>query len=594
MYYDHFVLPFAIGLLFLFCYIIVQFGIWIFSLNTSDRKKFFKGVFSYRLFAAFWEMLVESLFHRKMFRVNRLLGYMHMSFAFGWFMLIVMGNVETRILSGSHMNPPYYPIFFKFFHQQPLAWEYASAFSFLMDLLLLYVLTGFVLAVYKRIRKRAFGMKKTTRQRPVDRIALTSLWLIFPLRLLAESFTSGLYHNGSFMTAPLGEFFSTFLPLEYLMMPAWWAYSLSLGVFFVMVPFTRYMHIPAELLLIMYRRFGLNPTKKYDSFTKVEVHSCPRCGVCIDKCQISSAAGIHNIQPLYLMGDIRHKNPQDEIVLNCSLCGRCQQFCPVGIHTENVRLTRRVLSRDDGRRNYEYITMAKPVQNDVIYFAGCMTHLTPSIKIAMKKLFEAASVKYNFIDEDGSICCGRPLMMAGEAASAAALMEKNISMFIASGAKTLVTSCPICYKVFTEDYKLPLEVLHHTQYLNRLVKQGLLNPVKNGHSLVYHDPCDLGRGSNVYAEPRELLSATATLIEPEHSSNHSLCCGGALGNFQLNYDTREMITNDALAVLLKDHPDHLITACPLCKKTFAKSSEEEVLDVAEWLVRSLPQEKIGV
>lgn len=588
MMYDHFVLPFSIGLVFLIVYIVIKFGIWIFRMPKQDIIKFFKGVFSFKLIVAGWEMTRESLLHRNMYKVNRLLGYMHMSFAFGWFLLIAIGNLETRLLSGSEMNPPYYPIFFNFFELQPIAWKYADAFSFVMDLILLYVLSGFVLVLIKRIRRRFFGMTKATKHRPFDRIAMASLWMIFPFRLLAESFTSGIYHNGSFMTEPLGNFFATFLPLETLAVPAWWAYSSALGFFFITVPFSRYMHIPTELLLIMYRRFGIKPTKKYDVFTEVEVNSCPRCGVCIDKCQISSAAGIHTIQPLYLMSDIRTHKVREEIIQNCLMCGRCQEYCPVGIHTENVRLTQRLSIMDDGLRDFQYIDAAPKQEAEVIYFAGCMTHLTPTIKRAMTQLLDSAGVNYTFIDEDGTICCGRPLMLSGEEESAKKLVKKNADLFMSTGAKILVTSCPICYKVFNEDYPLTMEVLHHTQYLNRLVKEGKLNPLKNGATLVYHDPCDLGRGSKVYQEPRELLLSTASLAEPEFEEKFSVCCGGALGNFQLNYDTREKITNAALSIMLKPEPDKLITACPLCKKTFAKSSSVEVLDVAEWLVRSIP------
>lgn len=586
MYYDHFVLPFFIGLILLLIYVIIKFGIWIFKMPKQDIKKFFKGVFSFKLFVAAWEMVREGLLHRNVYRVNPLLGYMHMSFAFGWFMLIAIGNLETRLLSGSEMNLPYYPIFFKFFHQQPLAWEFAAVFSFIMDLLLLYVLSGFVLVLVKRIRRRFFGMKRATKHRIFDRIAMASLWMIFPFRLLAEAFTAGLFHNGSFMTQPLGDFFAGFLPLEILMLPSWWAYSIALGFFFISVPFSRYMHIPSELLLIMLRRFGIKPTKKYDVFTDVEVNSCPRCGVCIDKCQISSGAGIHNIQPLYLMSDIRTHKVREEIITNCLMCGRCQQYCPVGIHTENVRLTQRLMLNDDGQRTFQYLPEQKVNNAEVVYFAGCMTHLTPSIKHSMTQLLEKAGVSYTFIDEDGSICCGRPLMLAGEVESAKQLVKKNADLIVKTGVKTLVTSCPICYKVFKEDYPLTMEVLHHTQYLNRLVGEGKLKPALSDNTIVYHDPCDLGRGSSVYKEPRTLLSKTANLIEPAFSEKYSVCCGGALGNFQLNYDTREKITNDALNILLKPSPDKLITACPLCKKTFAKSSSVEVLDVAEWLVRA--------
>lgn len=589
MIYHPFVLPFFLGLIFLVILVLIRFGIWIFRLPYKQRNKFFRGIFSLKLFAAVWEIIAECLFHRRMYRVNRLLGYMHMSFAFGWFMLIAIGNLETRLMSGPEMNPPYYPIFLRFFEQQPLGWKYAGMFNFVMDLILLYVLSGFVLAVIKRIRSRIFGLKKTTKQRLFDRLALTSLWLIFPLRLLAESFTSGLCGNGSFMTGPLGEFFAGFLPLDYLMLPAWWAYSLALGAFFISVPFSRYMHIPTEIILIAFRRFGLSPSKEYDSFTDVEVHSCPRCGVCIDKCQLSSAAGIHDTQPVYFIGDIRHHEVTEDKTLNCLMCGRCKEYCPVGIHTDNVRMTQRVKSFNTNKRNYGFVHEPTVEKKDVIYFAGCMTHLTPGIKHAMTKILEIAGVSYLFLDENGSICCGRPLMLAGELASAQELIQKNITLIQASGAKLLVTSCPICYKVFNEDYNLDIEVLHHTQYLLRLVNEEKIEPVLSTEKLVYHDPCDLGRGSGIYQEPRTLLLKTASLTEPEFEMNFSLCCGAALGNIQIDYPTREKITNHALEIILKSSPDKLITACPLCKKTFAKSSSAEVLDIAEWLLLSVMQ-----
>jgi Fe-S oxidoreductase len=583
MFYDHFILPFTAGLVFLVVYVLVKFGIWIAGLPRKDIGRFFLGFLSLKIFAALWEMLVESLLHRKMFKVNRLLGYMHMSFAFGWFLLIAIGNFETRLLSGPEFNPPYYPIFFKFFEQEPLAWKYAETFSFIMDLVLLYVLSGFVLAIIKRIRSRVFGMKKTTKQRPFDRIALTSLWLIFPLRLFAESFTSGLHHNGNFLTGTLGDLFAGFLPLESLMMPAWWAYSIALGTFFVCVPFSRYMHIPSELLLIMYRRFGIKPTKKYDGFTKVEVNSCPRCGVCIDKCQLSAAAGIHTTQPVYFIGDIRHHEVKEDMTMNCLMCGRCKEYCPVGIHTDNVRMTQRQARFDDGNRNYTYVPAKEKQKSDVIYFAGCMTHLTAGIKRSMVHLLDRAKVNYTFLDEDGSICCGRPLMLAGEIASAMKLVAANKAMIEASGARIFVTSCPICYKVFREEYDLNIEVLHHTQYLLRLAQEGRL-PVANSElEVVYHDPCDLGRGSGIYEEPRELLSMSAKLLKPVFEKNYSLCCGAALGNFQIDYPTREKITDHALEVLLEPKPQALVTACPLCKKTFAKSSAVKVMDIAEWI-----------
>ncbi len=587
--YHPFIIPFSAGLVFLLLVVIIRFIAWFLRFDRIQKRNFIRGIFSLRFFKAFGEILAECLFHRRMYRVNKVLGYMHMSFAFGWLMLILVGNLETRLLSGPNFNPPYYPIFFKFFEREPLAWTYSALFNAVMDLLLIYILSGFTLAILKRIRSRIFGMKKTTRQRLADRFALTSLWLIFPLRYLAESFTSGVFGNGGFFTGASGEFFARFLPLEPLVNPAWWAYSLALGFFFVAVPFSRYMHIPTEIFLIAMRRFGLVPGPDYDVFSQVEVHACPRCGVCIDQCQISSAAGIHDIQTVYLVGDIRYGKPREDLVMNCLMCGRCKEFCPVGIHTDNLRLTQRVKLYNSTIRDFSYIPKTDTASAELVYFAGCMTHLTPGIRNAVTGILERAGVKFLFMDERESVCCGRPLMLAGELDSAKKLMWENQRRIQQTGAKILLTSCPICYKIFREEYHLGIQVLHHTQYFLHLIREGRIRLSTGAQRLVYHDPCDLGRGSGEYDAPREILRLGGQLLEPAYSGRSSVCCGGALGNLTLSAASREKITRNALDILLAPGPDALITACPLCKKTFTRSAACEVSDIAEWVNRNMEE-----
>ena len=92
-----------------------------------------------------------------------------------------------------------------------------------MDILLLFVLSGVLLAYYKRINSRIFGMRKTTRLKVGDQIALTALWLIFPLRFLSESISAGIHHNGSIISQPIGQMLASLLPVHSLEMPVWWA-----------------------------------------------------------------------------------------------------------------------------------------------------------------------------------------------------------------------------------------------------------------------------------------------------------------------------------------------------------------------------------
>lgn len=584
MNYDPFVIPFCVGAIILVITLVYKYLYWIFTLSKADKFKFLKGIFSFRIFKACKEVFLESLLHRKIFKINPLLGYMHMSFALGWLLLIIGGTVESKIHSHRPFNAPYEPIFFKFFNHNISSYAWANEFQFLMDLLLLFVLSGVMLALIKRIYSRMFGMKKTTRLKLGDWLAMMTLWFIFPLRFLAESFTSGIYHNGGFLTDSAGTFFASFIPLQNLSLITWWAYSFALGVFFIALPYSRYMHIFTEVVLIFLRNFGIKNCKVYNSFSAVEVYSCSRCGICIDKCQLLTSARIKDTQSVYFLQSIRYKNVREEKAFDCLLCGRCQEYCPVGINLNNIRISKRV-ELSSGNHNFEYLSPVVEKTAPVIYFAGCMTHLTPSIKIAMESILKTSGTDYLFLDKDGSICCGRPLMTAGELFKAHKLIEKNTQLIKDSGAKTLVTSCPICLKVFKEDYLLNIEVLHHSQYILRLAEEGKIRLNKSKISAVYHDPCELARGCEIYEEPRELLNKVVNLQSIKQEGRLGLCCGSSMGGLQLNSVQKDHVQIDTLVALQANNPSLIATACPLCKKTLSKGAESEVKDIAEiaWL-----------
>lgn len=582
MKFDYFVLPFSLGLSFLFIYLAITYSRWFLQLEKPDRIAIRKGFFSTRLFTAVWEIIRESLLHRNIFRKNLLLGFMHMSLAFGWFLLIAIGNLEGRIYEPTAVNMPYVPIFFKFFHASPHPFTLHKLFSFVMDLLLLLVLSGVILAWGKRIVSKAFGMKRTTKLSLGDKMAMISLWLIFPLRLLAESLAHALYGTGDFLTGSVGDFLGNHLPASVLFYPAWWAYSLALGVFFAALPFSRYMHIPTEVVLIFSRHFGLKEKDRRTPLTEVEIHSCSRCGICIDTCQLSFAGGINNVQSAYQLRAIRYNQIDPSELLNCMMCGRCENACPVGINIKSIRLISRNELNGYPVNAEEYSMVGiNPVKADVIYFGGCMTHQTPSIKRSMVKIMRAANVNFWFMDEQGGICCGRPSILAGHMQQAKAIIENNIRLIKQSGAKTFVTSCPICYKVFKQDYNLDINIQHHTQFINDLLNKNRLTVAYTGHTAVYHDPCELSRDIRVYDEPRSALKQVVHLTQNTFEKDNSLCCGGSLANLSISMEKRQEITHDAYDKLTTSHPDYLITSCPQCKKSFAKAADIPVVDFAE-------------
>ena len=113
--FNWFVAPFTIGLVFLLVTLAVRYTHWVKNLPLKEKAKVWQGVFTFKSLAAIREVFMESLLHRRIFKVNPLLGYMHASLAFGWFLLILVGNWESRIFYDGQMSPPIYTHFFQVF-----------------------------------------------------------------------------------------------------------------------------------------------------------------------------------------------------------------------------------------------------------------------------------------------------------------------------------------------------------------------------------------------------------------------------------------------------------------------------------------------
>lgn len=588
-----FVLPFLAGMFFVFGYCIYGILKILLQLPREDRLQFYKSLITPETAVKnVKDIFLNCLLHVKLWKRNPMLGFMHSSIAFGWFMLIVLGHVEVILFVPERIKFFYYPIFFNYFVAEADSTVKGSVLFFLMDFFLLVVLVGIALAVIKRFRSLIFGMRRTTRPSFLDLIGQYALWAIFPLRWLAEGFTAHI-SGGSFMTIPLNWMARQFLGNEFNMLPTWWAYSIALSVFMFVLPFTRYMHIPAEMLLIPMRNAGLRIRHARRGFARAEIFSCPSCGVCIDACPMSVKKANLKDCTVYLNRHIRrgHEKRVDEISDKCLLCGKCQAVCQVGVEGPTLRMAQRATRRYSIEQDYSGID-TRPLADaargsKVLYFAGCMTQLTPRIPRAVESVLKKAGVNYVWMDRDGGLCCGRPMLTAGKIGEAKQLIRKNEQIISESRAHTLILSCPICYKIFREHYSLPgVRVIHHSQYFDELVRLGKLSPVKGSGSVVWHDPCELGRGSGIYEAPRDLLGRCAELREAGHNHAESICCGGSLGSLTLGFAQREAMTRNALDDLVKDAPDAIATGCPLCMSTFGRYADRPVKDIAEILDES--------
>lgn len=590
-FYAPFCIPFIAGAALMFAVLLWKWGTWLWKLPRADKMLILKGLPTRRTLDALCEVVSESLLHRRIFRVNPLLGYMHMSLAFGWFLLIAFGWVETLSYLGLRWVPLQGHVFFKYF---ATGLEHKPFFDFVMDLLLLFVLSGVALAWGKRFYSKAMGLRRTTRHVVGDRVALSALWFIFPARLVAESVTCAIYGGGGFFTGGFGHWLAghvDMLTLMTLESVAWWFYSSCLGLFFVALPFSRYMHIFTEIPLIFLRRYRLRSTEKESSYDHFQVEACSRCGICIDPCQLQSVLGINDVQSVYFLRDRRYRMLRLATADNCLMCGRCVEKCPVDIDLNTLRLNSRDKMRNTpDERRYGYFKGLDRSRGEgkVGYFAGCMTLLTPRTLTAMEQLFRAAGEEVWWADREGGVCCGRPLKLAGETDSARKMMQYNTDLFRKHGITTLVTSCPICLKVFREDYALDgIEVLHHSEYILRLIRSGRLQLKHGTTRYTYHDPCELGRGSGIYDEPRAVIEAVGELLEPAETRENALCCGSSVANLAISDSQQVQIARSVTGELEATGAEVIVTACPLCKKALARGAQREVKDLAEIVAASM-------
>ena len=652
--YSNFVIPFVVGISFMLIWLTVGLIRLLAKIPPDDRRRFWKSLITPKIaLKNIKDLFCDCLFHTKIWKRKPLLGYMHSSIAFGWFMLIVLGHIEVALFVPKHLawtdGGLFYPIFYRFFvwinpgHVTLRGWF----FFFLMDFFLLYVLTGVGMAIFKRFRSIVLGMRHTTKPSLADRVALYSLWMIFPLRLLAESFTADL-SGGSFLTVPVNHLWHWIFGDKLFFMPVWWAYSICLGLFFAAMPFSRYMHILTEVLWILLRNAGIQPRHPRKGVAEAEIYACSSCGLCLDACPMNVQKKNLKYSSVYFIRFLRRHNEKkiNAIADKCLMCDKCHALCPVGVDAPALRRAQRATVNNSLPYDYSYLmegslgsnsssvstcvaanacsitagsvastrtatahasltdpspSLTEPVEvttniqktsedRKVMYFAGCMTHLTPRIIKSVEKVFKSAGVNYIFADRDGGICCGRPLMLAGKTDAAYETISANRRMILGSGCRTMVLSCPICYKIFKDEYALDgIEVLHYTQFIKRLADDGKLNLTTGDERIVYHDPCELGRGCGVYKEPREVLGQIGNLVKATKEGDESICCGGSLGSLTLDTRDRAKITESSVANLLANNPQTIVTACPLCLKTFSESVPEtvKVQDFAETVSRHL-------
>lgn len=240
---------------------------------------------------------------------------------------------------------------------------------------------------------------------------------------------------------------------------------------------------------------------------------------------------------------------------------------------------------------------------EVLFWVGCMGSFddrAKKITKAFARLLNRAGVKFAVLGTEES-CTGDPAKRAGNEFLYQMQAFTNIQVLNGYEVKRIVTACPHCFNIIKNEYPElggNYEVIHHTQFLQKLLNEGRLKVeggAFKGKRITFHDPCYLGRANGEYEAPREVLAKLdAELAEMKRCKERGLCCGAGgaqmfkeaeKGNKEVNIERSE----DALEV----KPDIIAAGCPFCNtmmndgmKHFNKEGEVEVKDIAELIAEA--------
>jgi len=339
-----------------------------------------------------------------------------------------------------------------------------------------------------------------------------------------------------------------------------------------------------------------------------------------------------------------------DVLWSCTTCGACVQQCPVDIeHVDHILDMRRYQVLMDSEFPSELTSLFKGLESrgnpwrqpakgrlnwtkgldfpvpvvgqdvedlsevEYLFWVGCagaFEDKATKTTQAVAELLHIAGVRFAVLGS-AETCTGDPARRAGNELVFQTLAAENVETLTEAKAHKVVTTCAHCLNTLKNEYPqlgLSMDVVHHTQLLNRLVRDGKLTPVApppggtTERTITYHDPCYLGRHNQVYDPPRELLAIIpgARVAEMPRHGSRSFCCGagGARMWMEENLGTRiNLNRTDEAVETLGDGGGAIATACPFCRVMLtdgvtARQSEGtaqgvEVLDVAQLLLEGI-------
>jgi len=352
---------------------------------------------------------------------------------------------------------------------------------------------------------------------------------------------------------------------------------------------------------------------------------CVNCGNCLNECPVylflGPTYGYKYFGGVGLAFTAFHAG-LDEAVKHglhyCTLCGRCVKPCPGEINTP--LLTEKLLEKAAAKgyvlpihrslatsiktkgnpfnasKSLRTKSLTSPKRANVLYYTGCISSLKyRRIAEATAQILGRLGYRFTMLGEE-EVCCGDPLHLIGLREDFIKIAKKNVDSFKKMRIKTIITTCPMCYKAFKRDYnnvlgKFDFEVLHITEVLAQALSKKKISFSSMSGKVTYHDPCHLGRHCGVYEPPRNILRSIPGLefVEMERlSRENAWCCGGPL---RLTFpDLADAIGNYILREATALKVNSVVTACPTCLHSLSVAAPEynlEIYDITELASKAL-------
>lgn len=343
-----------------------------------------------------------------------------------------------------------------------------------------------------------------------------------------------------------------------------------------------------------------------------------QCRTCSGYCTVASsfngietwsAKGRILIARGLLKGELPISEKIVDIFYSCTKCGLCfsQCFQNLDFHEAILGLRRYIAEKNmvpqpfhtAAKNIFEYgdpgaipierrlsrlkniSKLSLPEKADTLYWVGCtVASRTPKTAKAFFNILNRANVNFTMLGKKEG-CCGYVLVSSGLWEEAKKVASEVIERVEKTKAKILITTCAGCYYTFTRLFPevlnlyMPCEILHASQYIEKLLENEKIKLKPLNMNSTYHDPCSLGRHSKVYDAPRNVLKAIPNfnLIEMPHNKNYARCCGGGGGLWTFNYRlSMESAYTRLKEDLIHSNINTLTTACPLCQTNFRFAS----------------------